>query len=178
MLLFLARADAEARAPSLEMIDLSAWVEEYLRNQADQHRAADLRLGAPSGVPLRVGVQPALLGQLVDNLLDNAWKFSAPGTPVTLRLGAEAGLVTLTVEDRGCGIAPEDLPHVFEPFYRAHRGQGPSSPGVGLGLAVVQRIAESFGGKVSAESNSGGSRFRVQLPQFSGNPQGEKASLA
>jgi two-component system, OmpR family, sensor kinase len=117
------------------------------------------------GGPLEVRVQAPLLGQLLDNLLDNACKYSDPGTPITLRLGCEAGAVLLSVEDAGCGIAAEDLPHVFEPFYRSERARHAGRPGVGLGLAVAQRIAASFGGDLRAHSEPGrGSRFTLRLP--------------
>jgi signal transduction histidine kinase len=165
MLLFLARADAEALAPTLETIDLAEWLPEYLRAGADQPRSADLRPEIPGGGHFRVKVQPALLAQLLDNLLDNARKYSPPGTPVVLRLGRDSGRVTLSVEDRGCGIAPEDLPHVFEPFYRGCRVYPSAPAGVGLGLAVVQRIAQRFGGEVRPESGPGGSCFQLLLPQ-------------
>jgi signal transduction histidine kinase len=165
MLLFLARADAEALAPTLETIDLAGWLTEYLRARADQPRAADLCPEIPAGDLFQVKVQPALLAQLLDNLLDNARKYSPPGTPVVLRLGRDSGTVRLSVEDRGCGIAPEDLPHVFEPFYRGRRVPPSTPPGVGLGLAVVQRIAHRFGGAVRAENREGGSCFQLHLPQ-------------
>jgi two-component system sensor histidine kinase ResE len=106
-----------------------------------------------------------LLGQLVDNLLENAWKYSAPGTRVALRLEAGPKTVTLTVEDAGCGISPEHLEHIFEPFYRVLPTHPVGGQGVGLGLAVVQRIAQAFGGTVRVESEVGrGSRFRLDLP--------------
>jgi heavy metal sensor kinase len=164
MLLFLARADSEARMPHLEILDLDAWLADFLGHHAGQPRAADLRRESAGGHKL-VRAQPALLGQLVANLVDNAFKFSPPGTPVVLRTAAADGTVMLDVEDHGCGIAPEHLSHLFEPFYRALPGQAPATPGVGLGLAVVQRIAQAFGGTVTVQSEPGrGSRFRLTLP--------------
>jgi signal transduction histidine kinase len=109
-------------------------------------------------------VHPALLGQLLDNLLDNACKYSEPGSPVTVRLGGSDGAVTLAVEDVGPGIDPVDLPHVFEPFYRSARAR-PGRAGVGLGLAVARRIAAALGGSLAAESEPGrGARFLLRLP--------------
>jgi heavy metal sensor kinase len=169
MLLFLARADGEARLPHLEPVDLAAWLGDYLRHWSDHPRAADLRLECPRGSGVLARVQPALLGQLLDNLLDNAFKYSAAGTPVVLRVAPESGAVSLSVEDAGCGIAPEHLPHVFEPFYRAPVSPGAACPGVGLGLAVAQRIARAFGGTLGVESEVGrGSQFRLRLPAGEG----------
>lgn len=163
-LLFLSRADADAPLPGLEVVDLNAWVRDYIQGWSD-HRRADLRVEyAPDG-PLWARVQAPLLGQLLGNLLDNACKYSAPGTAITLRLGREPGAVTMAVEDAGTGIAAEDLPHVFEPFYRSAHARRTGRAGVGLGLAVARRIAVAFGGTLRAESEPGrGSRFLLQLP--------------
>ena len=74
--------------------------------------------------------------------------------------------VELSVADRGIGLDPDELPHVFDPFYRSPRARLRGRPGVGLGLAVVQRIAANFGGTVAVEGTSGvGSRFVVRLPE-------------
>jgi heavy metal sensor kinase len=168
-LLFLARPDAEADLARLEGVDLAAWLPEQLRRRADQARAADLRLGPSPGGPLRVRVQPLLLDQLLENLLDNALKYSEPGTPVTVFLRREPGVIALAVKDAGPGIAAEDLPHVFEPFYRTGEARRRGRAGVGLGLAMVRRIAAAFGGTVVAESEPGrGSRFTVRLPDVEG----------
>jgi heavy metal sensor kinase len=165
MLLFLARADAEARLPDLETIDLAAWLEEHLRTWSGHARAADLRRECTPADPFTVSVQTPLLGQLVDNLLENACKYSQRGTPITCRLETEKGLVMLTVADQGCGIPAVDLPHVFEPFYRSAQARQLGLGGVGLGLAVAQRIASAFGGSLSVESTVGqGSRFSLRLP--------------
>jgi signal transduction histidine kinase len=169
-LLFLARADAEAQLPDLDVLDLAAWLPEYLRSWPDRGRRADLRLEAPAG-PLPVRAQAPLLGQLLDNLLDNACKYSEPGSPITLTLGLEKGCVSLTVEDAGCGIAAEDLPYVFEPFYRSAEARRRGVGGVGLGLAVARRIAAAFGGTLDARGRPGqGARFVLRLPGPAASP--------
>jgi signal transduction histidine kinase len=102
---------------------------------------------------------------LLDNLFDNACKYSRPGTTIVVRLASEPGVTTLAVEDRGCGIAAEDLPHLFEPFYRSSRAREAGLPGAGLGLAVAARIAAAFGGRLEVESSpGGGARFLLRLP--------------
>jgi heavy metal sensor kinase len=166
MLLFLARADAEAKLPHLETIDLAGWLEGHLAPWSGNGRGADLRLEVPVKGPVWVKAQAPLLGQLLDNLLDNACKYSAPGTPITLSLGEEDGFVSLAVADAGCGIAPEDLAHVFEPFFRSAEARRLGKAGVGLGLAVAQRIAAAFGGALHVESRPGqGARFTLRLPR-------------
>jgi two-component system, OmpR family, sensor histidine kinase MprB len=101
----------------------------------------------------------ARLARAVGNLLDNAVKWSPPGQPV--EISVDAGEVT--VRDHGPGIAEDDLPHVFDRFYRARAARG--LPGSGLGLAIVKQVAEAHGGSVVAESApAGGARLRLALP--------------
>ncbi|HXW59661.1 MAG TPA: HAMP domain-containing sensor histidine kinase [Solirubrobacteraceae bacterium] len=105
-----------------------------------------------------VGI-PARLERAVANLLDNAVKYSPPGEPVEIRLHGDE----LTVRDRGPGISPEDLPHVFDRFYRGAEARG--RPGSGLGLAIVRQVASQHGGTVSAEAAAGGGTLmRLRLP--------------
>jgi heavy metal sensor kinase len=177
MLLFLARADNEAKLPSLEKLDLACWLEEYMERWSEHPRAADLRLERSAPGPALICVQGPLLGQLLDNLVDNACKYTPAGTPITLRLERASGVVMCTVEDRGSGIPPTDLAHVFEPFYRSTNARRQGYAGVGLGLAVVERIASVFGGTVRAESEPGqGSRFTVCLPEAAQEPVLEEAT--
>ena len=101
----------------------------------------------------------------MDNLLENACKYSEPGTPIVVCSWREGRMVALGVRDRGCGLSAEDLSHVFEPFFRADLARRDGHPGVGLGLAVSQRIAASTGGTLVAESEPGaGSLFVLRLP--------------
>ena len=102
--------------------------------------------------------QPASLERAITNLLDNAAKWSPAGSPVEVALhGGE-----LTVRDHGPGIAAEDVPHVFERFYRATSAR--SMPGSGLGLAIVHQVAESHHGTITAEAApGGGTLMRLRL---------------
>jgi two-component system, OmpR family, sensor kinase len=162
-LLFMARAESEAGSPELEPIELSLWIRERLAHRLEGTRADDIRERLTTEPPAWVHGQPQLLGQLLGNLLDNACKYSAPGTPITVEVGREGGCVTLAVQDEGVGLNAEDLPHVFEPFYRSSKAR--RRPGVGLGLAVAERIAHVFGGSMRVESSPGrGSRFILRLP--------------
>jgi heavy metal sensor kinase len=171
-LLFLARADAEAKLPHLETIDLAAWLPEHLRGWSEHPRSANLKADVPGDGPYRVKAQVPLLGQLVDNLLENACKYSAAGNPVIVRLWREAETIGLTVEDHGTGIDPDDLPHLFEPFYRSPQARRQGLGGVGLGLAVAKRIAEAFNGRIDVKSEPGkGSRFTLRLPRADPPPR-------
>ena len=147
-LLVLAQPDAVQPEPVV--VDLLNWVPDHLERWASHARAPDLRVEGPRDVSLCVRAQPALLAQLVDNLLDNACKYSVPGTPIVIRAWREYGMVALGVQDRGCGLEVEDLPRVFLPFFRTELARQAGRPGVGLGLAVAQRIANAFGGTLEA----------------------------
>jgi two-component system sensor histidine kinase MprB len=108
--------------------------------------------------PTLVTGVPSRLDRAVGNLLENAAKYSPPGTVVDVRLREGE----LTVRDRGPGIPAEDLPHVFDRFYRADAARG--RPGSGLGLAIVRQVAETHGGTVAAEAaDGGGALLRLRL---------------
>jgi signal transduction histidine kinase len=118
------------------------------------------------GLPTVDG-DPNLLRRVLDNLLDNAVKFSEPGAAVELEghYTKDSHELVIRVRDRGIGIAAEDLERIFEPFFRTDRSRARATGGVGLGLAVVRRIVEAHGGQVSAESNpERGTCFSVRVP--------------
>ena len=108
--------------------------------------------------PTTVRVDPVLLERAVSNLLDNAVKYSPAGAPIEVSVREGEVLVA----DHGPGIAEEDLPRIFDRFYRAAAAR--SKPGAGLGLAIVREAAEAHGGHASVESSSSGAAFRLSLP--------------
>jgi two-component system sensor histidine kinase MprB len=110
---------------------------------------------APTVLP---GV-PARLGRAVNNLIDNALKYSPPGRPVEIRLAGHE----LAVRDHGPGISADDLPHIFDRFYRGAEARG--RPGSGLGLAIVRQVVEQHRGTIlAAAAPGGGTVMRVELP--------------
>ncbi len=165
-LLFLARADADARRPELKRIDLRTWLPDYLSESWGAHtRYRDILLHPPTSVIPPVEVHPVLLGQALGNLLENALKFGPPGSVVDVRVTPRDGAVSLEVEDRGCGIAEADRPHIFEPFFRTESARTTGKTGVGLGLAITARIVAAMGGQIFwTSSDGGGSRFRMAFP--------------
>jgi signal transduction histidine kinase len=164
MLLFLARADAEAKLPELEPLDLPCWLADHLQSWQGHPRHGDLRAEVDAAGPLGVRTHPGLLGQAVDNLLDNACKYSPAGSPILVRVARQGDEVQLAVEDQGQGIAADELPHVFEPFFRSPEARRRGIGGVGLGLAVTARIVAALGGHISAASRPGeGSTFVIRL---------------
>lgn len=163
-LLFLARADAEAGLPDLREMDLATWVSEHVGGWRAAHRDTRIDLEV-NGLNPSVRAHPELLAQLVDNLLDNAVKYGPTAGPIRVAVGIRGGEPEVSVEDSGPGIAREDLPHVFDPFFRSAEARSAGVRGVGLGLAVARRIAEAMGARITAESEPGrGSRFAVRFP--------------
>jgi len=169
-LLFLARADRETLTPLMERIDLAAWLAEHLRSWQESRKTIDfspdldLNLVAIEG-PLLVRAQAPLLAELVNNLLDNAARYSDPGMPIRVRLQHVKSTVELTVQDQGIGIAEDEIPHLFEPFYRSPQARQRGTSGLGLGLSVAARLATAFGGTIEVSSRPGrGSRFTLRLP--------------
>jgi two-component system sensor histidine kinase MprB len=108
--------------------------------------------------PTVVGADPVLLERAIGNLLDNAVKYSPAGAPI--EVSVRDGEVVVT--DHGPGVAPEDIPRIFDRFYRAAGAR--SKPGAGLGLAIVREAAEAHGGSASVESSGSGAKFRITLP--------------
>jgi two-component system, OmpR family, sensor kinase len=122
-----------------------------------------LRVDAQVEPRLMVEADEALLSRALDNLLDNARKYGV-GSPVQLEARRENGEFVLAVRDRGPGIPEEDLPRVFDPFFRGE-GAPSRAPGFGLGLALARRVAEAHGGSARAvNSEGGGARIELRLP--------------
>jgi len=164
-LLFLARADAEATLSELQPIELPAWISTYVRDWQTRNPDSRVEVIVESASNDPVRAHPELLTQLLDNLLDNAVKYAPARSPVVIRLRAVEMGTELAVEDTGPGIALEELPHVFEPFFRSAAAREAGVRGVGLGLAIAKRIAEAMGTTLRAESVVGrGSRFIVTFP--------------
>jgi two-component system, OmpR family, sensor histidine kinase MprB len=162
-------ARGEEQAAALEEVRLDLVAEEAIRRTARNH--PDVPIEAELDETSVVGL-PASLERAIANLLDNAAKWSPPGSPVEVRLAGNE----LTVRDHGPGIAQADVPHIFERFYRATSAR--SMPGSGLGLAIVQKVAESHGGTIVAEpAPGGGTLMRLQLPERNGSAPLPEAAL-
>ncbi len=168
-LLTLARAD-EGRVPlHREPVDLRAIVAES--QETGELLAEEARVAIAVTMadrPVMLEVDQSRIRQLLLNLLTNAVKYTPAGGRVEIRLTDEPARVVLVVADTGIGIAPGDLPHIFDRFYRADtaRTRTGERPGAGLGLAICKWIAEAHGGEISVQSRPGrGTTFTVTLPR-------------
>jgi len=103
--------------------------------------------------------------QILANLLSNAIRHTPEGGRVAITLSAQADQVRLRVQDSGPGIPPEDLPHIFDRFYRSDKARSRAEGGTGLGLSIARRLAQAHGGDIAAASTPGlGATFTVVLP--------------
>ena len=165
-LLSIARVESKSSELRKQPILLGPFLEEL----ASRYRPLAERQGVTLSVePVASGLQVQAdrdqLAQAVGNLLENAVKYNQPNGRIQVRASASTGTVTLEVEDTGIGIPPENLPRIFERFYRVDKARSRETGGTGLGLAIVKHVAESHGGSVRAESRPNqGSRFFLTLP--------------
>ena len=156
-------ASAEAAGFSLERrpAPLRPLLEDAVREFAGPFDAADVRL-EPRLDDVTADVDPVRIRQVVSNLLSNALKFTPPGGIVRIELGREGGEAVLRVRDSGPGIPPDELPHVFDRFFR---GRGARGRGSGIGLTVARELVLAHGGGIVVESEPGrGTTFTVRLP--------------
>jgi heavy metal sensor kinase len=167
-MLTLARADAAPANLDLKPVDLGSIVREVCQTAQPiaALRGLSLSLISETQLALILGDAPTLR-RLVWILLDNAIKYSRPDGKIRVRLNLVADRVTVQVEDNGIGIAPGDLPLIFDRFYRADPSRG-LVEGNGLGLAIAQWIAETHSAQLTVQSEpEGGTAFHVEFPRSS-----------
>ena len=170
-LLFLSRADQGRQPLQRETVNVS---ELTLMTAEEQQLLADaegrgVRISCDAGSDITACVDETLFIRLLVNLISNAVSYSRPNGKVTVSLSCADGEIKGTVRDNGIGISEEDLPHIWERFYRADASRQPGGHS-GLGLSMVKWIAEAHGGSVEAESRLGeGSTFTFHMP--AGEPE-------
>ncbi|QIP88287.1 HAMP domain-containing histidine kinase [Streptomyces sp. Tu 2975] len=163
---------AEADAGALRLHPEPVRIHDLLGQVAAAHQGMAGTAGVtltvvstPADLPGESTADPVKLRQAVGNLLSNAVRHTPPGGSVTLRAHRDAGTVVIDVSDTGEGLSPEDLPHVFDRFWRAEKSRSRRTGGSGLGLAIVRKLTEAHGGMVHAVSTEGkGSVFTLRIP--------------
>jgi len=160
----LAEGDA-ARTPSaLEELDLAVAIRQALDLAQPSIERASLRLvvDVPETLPARAN--PDALRQVLGNLISNAARYTPAGGTVTVRAERRPSDLLVSISNTGDGIPPDDLPRVFERFYRVEKSRDRARGGAGIGLAIVKQLVEAGGGRVGAESSDGLTRFWFSLP--------------
>jgi two-component system sensor histidine kinase TctE len=158
-LLSLARNEVEVK---LQALDVAALAREVAREWTPRALKHNIDLGFEGADHLLVAGEALLLREALSNLIDNALTYAGPGSEVTLRVQGQGTQVLLEVQDNGAGLSPEDLPHVFERFWRASSVPG----GCGLGLAIVNEIAQRHGGQARVLAvQPHGLRVQLLLPE-------------
>ncbi len=158
-----AKMNASEPRVLLEDVELKRLLEGLRDSSAPLcRRGVELTADVPAG--LTVHTDPRVLSQIVRNLVGNALKFTDRGT-VELSADARDGRIEVAVSDTGLGVAAEDQPRIFEEFQQVDGVQAGRTPGTGLGLPLVRRLARALGGDIELQSRAGsGSRFTVVLP--------------
>jgi two-component system sensor histidine kinase VicK len=165
-LLFLARSDSTSLPQKSEIVSAEPFLAE-LAGRVEvlvRERGAEPRItGLDAQGQLRI--DPRQIEQAVLILADNAAKYGAPGGTVTLTSTASSGELCVEVADEGPGIPEEELPRIFEHFYRVDKARSRKQGGTGLGLPIAKTIVEAHEGRIDAQSREGeGTRMRICLP--------------
>lgn len=166
-LLMLARIDAgqeRGHERGAALVSLAALAREAVEQVAPRAGARGIDIVLADELPRPIDVDGAALALVLRNLLDNAVKFSPPGGHIDVVLAAGADAVLVTVADQGPGIADDELPFLFDRFFRGEGARAGGVDGVGLGLTLCQSILRAYGGGIEAANRAGGgARFTIRL---------------
>jgi two-component system sensor histidine kinase KdpD len=158
----MAQLDAQQVQMHFAPVDIRKVIEATLESYPWIEEQHELRIDVPYG--LRIRADPAMMEKVLSNLLENAAKYSKPGSPITISAERSDHKVHLSIADQGAGIEPSEQALIFERFYRG-RSQAPGTSGTGMGLAISRAIAEAHGGSIGVTSQPGrGSVFTVTIP--------------
>ncbi len=159
-----------------EHISFETVLTRTLKGLSEAANAKGLRAHVSGEAAIMLYTDARRLMQILNAYLSNAVKFTPIGGRIEILLSADAGEFRCEVVDNGIGIAPDDLPHIFQPFFRVSPFEGQSESGAGLGLALAKRLCELHGGRVWVESTPGqGSRFGFALPRRQAQSQAQRA---
>lgn len=163
-LLDLSRLEARRLTLSRCSTDLPALVRLVVGSLGSSADAHPVHVRVDGSIPL-VNVDPDRMAQVMENLVSNAMKYGAPKRPIDVTIGATAEQVRVAVTNEGAGIAPQDLPHLFDRFVRTEDTRRGKMKGIGLGLYIARELVTAHGGEISAESVPGErTTFRFTVP--------------
>ena len=157
-------AGADEQRPMPEDLDLGGLVRSSLELTGPSFRRRSIGIESAVADGVIVHARADELAQVVSNLLQNAIRYTAAGGSVRVAVARAEGHALVRVENSGSQIPPEDLPRVWERFFRVERSRDRSSGGAGIGLAIVKRLVEEAGGRVGASSEASLTTFWFSLP--------------
>lgn len=161
------RVGMAGKVQPVQLLDVVRRLAPEMRVRA-RWRAVNFHMDVPPSLP-PISATPEDMEHLLSNLINNAIKYTKPGGQVTVSLKHEGRNVVGVVKDTGIGIAPEDLPKIFDEFYRSETAKEMDAFGTGLGLPIAKRVVEMYGGSIRVESELGkGSRFIFVFPKAEG----------
>lgn len=165
-MLTIARIESAQQVFEIVSVDVGEAADTCVEDCRQAAEAKNIRLSVEANQsPCSVRADREGLREILNNLVDNAIKYTPPGGAVVIRWRCDHGVCRLEVEDTGIGIGDEDRKRVFERFYRVDKARSRELGGTGLGLSIVKHLSQAFGGKVSVASEPGiGSTFSVELP--------------
>lgn len=164
-LLFLANSDGGSLPLEIEIVDIGSFLSRLAERAQTLAREHNVAFASDLHATGLVAIDPVRIEQAIFILIDNAGKYSSTGTPVTLRSTARGETVNIEVADQGSGIPENDLPFVFERFYRVDKSRSRKQGGTGLGLSIARSIIEAHDGRIEAKSKLGvGTTMRIFLP--------------
>jgi two-component system phosphate regulon sensor histidine kinase PhoR len=166
-LLMLSRLESTSPALNREPLRVSGLINTVLEDYRGRPVAAAHQIVCElDPAPAAVSVDSLRITQALENLLDNALKYTPAGSRIMVAVATKEREVEIRVQDNGPGIPAEDLPHIFERFYRVDKGRSREKGGTGLGLSIVKHIVQLHGGRVWAESAPGqGTTIGFSLPR-------------
>ncbi|MBI4310900.1 MAG: GAF domain-containing protein [Chloroflexi bacterium] len=164
-LLDMSRLESGRTVMRPEPVEANGLVQSAVERTAGALRDHVVEIAVPKSLP-RIAVDPSQTERVLENLLENAAKYSPHGTQITVTAGVESGYLLLGVQDQGIGIPAKDRERIFQKFVRLEQDKAFRSPGTGLGLSICKSIVEAHGGRIWVEENEGGrgSIFYVTLP--------------
>ncbi|HAK46213.1 MAG TPA: two-component sensor histidine kinase [Spirochaeta sp.] len=162
----LAKLEARQTTPQIQLFSMAELIQDVvlkLKPQSDE-KAIKISWIPSAGFPAFEG-DIGLIERVLTNILENAVSHTPYGGRIQIGLEHYAGSLEISIDDTGPGISPEDLPHIFERFYRADKSRSRDRKGTGLGLAIAKEVVELHNGRILAESSEGaGAVFRISLP--------------
>jgi signal transduction histidine kinase len=150
---------------SIEKVDIDRMIEGIIKRLGPIAQQAKVELVFETIRPVIAEVDETKLSLALTNVIENGIKYNHEGGTVTITLDSEPAMFTVTVEDTGIGIPEEDIPNIFERFYRVDKSHSREIGGTGLGLAIARGSILMHNGAIRAESTAGeGSRFIIKVP--------------